>query len=250
LFYNLIVRSINRQLEPGGTVMNLTATRTNLRNPLTALSKTRVRPTAVYSGIIILALIAFEAFNYSTTAYALRDLLGNMRFGAVRWATLMALAFCALDFAGIARLVTQRGRQESQKEAWYLFTAWLLAAAFNAALTWWGVSLALTNHSARSASIDQVSNLVTIIPVIVAIMVWVIRILIIGMLTSALERGKENRTPGKSVTTTSAGFPVSSKPVPHYAAARNMTNPRVVSARQSSTRSNDFISAEQNSRRF
>jgi len=228
--------------------MNLTATRTNLRNPLASLSKTHVRPTAVYSGIIILALIAFEAFNYSTTAYALRDLLGNMRFVGIRWATLMALAFCALDFAGIARLVTQRGRQESQKEAWYLFSAWLLAAAFNAALTWWGVSLALTNHSARSASVNQVQNLVTIIPVVVAIMVWVIRILIIGMLTSALERGKGKREPERRSVATSTGFPVNTQPMTHYASPRHPVNPRVVSARQPSMKSNDFIAAEQRSR--
>ena len=63
--------------------MNLTATRTGIRNPLDILSRTRVRSTAVYSGIIILALLAFEAFNYSTTAYALRDLLGDLRFAGI-----------------------------------------------------------------------------------------------------------------------------------------------------------------------
>ena len=37
--------------------------------------------------IIIGALIAFEAFNYGTTEFALADLLGDLRFAGIRWAT-------------------------------------------------------------------------------------------------------------------------------------------------------------------
>ena len=100
--------------------MNLTATRTSLRNPLASLSKTHVRPTAVYSGIIVLALIAFEAFNYSTTAYALRDLLGNHALHRHPLGNLDGTGILrVLTSPGLPRLVTQRGRQESQKEAWY-----------------------------------------------------------------------------------------------------------------------------------
>jgi hypothetical protein len=44
---------------------------------------------------------------------------------------------CGLDFAGIARLITQKGKSDDRKESWYLFSAWLIAAAFNATLTWW-----------------------------------------------------------------------------------------------------------------
>jgi hypothetical protein len=170
------------------TIMNLSSTRSLFRNPLQSLAKTRVRTGTIYGLIIILAMVAFESFNYGTTAYALRDLLGDLRFAGIPWATLMAIAFCGIDFAGIARLITQNGREESHREAWYLFGAWLIAATFNAALTWWGVSIAISSHTSVSASVVNVQTLTTVVPVFVAILVWVIRILIIGSLSSALER--------------------------------------------------------------
>ncbi len=136
-----------------------------------------------------MSMVAFEAFNYGTTAYALRDLLGDLRFAGFQWATLMALAFCGLDFAGIAT-PDHPGRPQdgNHHQSWYLFGAWLIAATFNAALTWWGVSIAISNHTTASAAIVSTQSLTMIVPVFVAVMVWIIRILIIGSLSSALER--------------------------------------------------------------
>lgn len=168
--------------------MNLTSTRSFFRNPLQTLSKSRIRSNTVYSMIIILAMFAFEAFNYGTTNYALKDLLGDLRFAGIPWATLMALAFCGLDFAGIARLITTNGREENPKSSWYLFGAWLLAGTFNAILTWWGVSIAISSHATVSAALLSTQSLTSIVPVMVAIMVWIIRILIIGSLSSTLEK--------------------------------------------------------------
>ena len=113
----------------------------------------------LFGGLIITALLAFEIFNYSTTDFALSDLLGNLRFAGVRWATILAIAFAGIDFAGIARLFTPRHGDEEPAEAWYLFGAWLLAATMNAILTWWGVSIALLNHvSLGSGVIDQATS--------------------------------------------------------------------------------------------
>lgn len=179
--------------------MNLTSTRSFFRNPLQSLSRSRVRSNTIYGGIIILAMFAFEAFNYGTTNYALRDLLGDLKFAGLPWATLMALAFCGLDFAGIARLITQNGREENPKASWYLFGAWLIAGTFNAVLTWWGVSLAISSHSTLSAALVSGQSLTKIVPVMVAIMVWLIRILIIGSLSSALEKiNPSRRSPSTS----------------------------------------------------
>ncbi|HCS38055.1 MAG TPA: hypothetical protein DIW44_00520 [Anaerolineaceae bacterium] len=168
--------------------MNLTNTRSFFRNPLQTLAKSRVRSNTVYGMIIILAMIAFEAFNFGTTNYALKDLLGDLRFAGIPWATLMALAFCGLDFAGIARLITTNGREENPRASWYLFGAWLIAGTFNAILTWWGVSIAISSHTTVSAALASTQSLTTIVPVMVAVMVWIIRILIIGSLSSALEK--------------------------------------------------------------
>lgn len=188
--------------------MNITNTRSLFRNPLQALLKTRLRSGTVYGLIIIMAMIAFEAVNFGTTNYALRDLLGDLSFAGISWATLLAMAFCGLDFAGIARLITQNGREENPKASWYLFGAWLLAATFNAALTWWGVSIAINSHSTLSASLVNTKTLTSVVPVLVAVMVWVIRILIIGSLSSALEQmNTTRRTPAatrSSMTSTNS----------------------------------------------
>ncbi len=139
--------------------------------------------------ILVVALIGFEMFNYSTTDYALTDLLGDMRFAGVRWSTILALAFCGIDFAGIARLFTPGEEQESGgKEVWYLFAAWLLAATLNAFLTWWGVAMALANRSMESTAIVDQGLLSRGVPIFVACVVWVTRILLISNLTSSTAR--------------------------------------------------------------
>jgi hypothetical protein len=127
-------------------------------------------------------------FNYSTTDFALADLLGDVKFSGVRWAAILAIAFCGMDFAGLARLFTpERGRDE-RLEVWYLLGAWFLAATMNAMLTWWGVSLALINHNTLGNEILSRAELLTIVPVFVSVLVWLIRILMIGTFSMAGDR--------------------------------------------------------------
>jgi hypothetical protein len=142
----------------------------------------------LFGFLIIGALLAFELFNYSTTDFALNDLLGGLRFMGVRWATILAIAFCGIDFAGIARLFTPEQGENGPKEVWYLFSAWLLAASMNAMLTWWGVALALVNHESLGSSVIARDTLLEVVPIFVAIMVWLIRVLIIGTFSVAGNR--------------------------------------------------------------
>jgi hypothetical protein len=142
----------------------------------------------LFGFLIIGALLAFELFNYSTTDFALNDLLGGLRFLGVRWATILAIAFCGIDFAGIARLFTPEQGENGPKEVWYLFSAWLLAASMNAMLTWWGVALAILNHESLGGTVIARQTLIDIVPIFVAIMVWLIRVLIIGTFSVAGNR--------------------------------------------------------------
>jgi hypothetical protein len=147
----------------------------------------RLQRGLVFGVIIMTALFAFEAFNYGTTYYALSDLLGDLSFVGLSWATILAIAFCGIDFAGIARLFApenSRGRNDS----WYLFGAWLLAATMNAMLTWWGVSLAILNHQSSGTMVIGRETLLRIVPVFVAIMGWLIRILMIGTFSLSGDR--------------------------------------------------------------
>jgi hypothetical protein len=138
--------------------------------------------------IIIAALLAFELFNYSTTDYALTDLLGDLSFLGIRWATILSIAFCGIDFAGIARLFTPEEGSDEPKEVWYLFGAWMLAAIMNAMLTWWGVSLAILNHETLGNAVVSRETLLRVVPIFVAVMVWLIRVLIIGTFSIAGDR--------------------------------------------------------------
>src|SRR5260370_35206406 len=85
----------------------------------------------VFGSIIVAAMLAFELFNYSTTDFALANLLGDLRFMGLRWAMILAIAFCGMDFAGIARLFTPENGRSERVEVWYLLAAWFLAATMN-----------------------------------------------------------------------------------------------------------------------
>jgi hypothetical protein len=142
----------------------------------------------VFGILIITALFAFEIFNYSTTDFALTDLLGELDFLSIKWATILSIAFCGIDFAGIARLFTPEQGEDEPKEVWYLFGAWMLAAVMNAMLTWWGVSIAIINHETLGNAVVPRETLIKVVPIFVAIMVWLIRVLIIGTITMAGDR--------------------------------------------------------------
>jgi hypothetical protein len=149
----------------------------------------RISRGAAWGAMIISALLAFEVFNFSTTEFALKDVLGDLKFAGLRWATILSIAFCGIDFAGIARIFTPERGQDEPTEVWYLFGAWLLAAAMNAMLTWWGVSIAILSHNSLGAgSVVSNATLTKVVPVFVAIMVWLIRVLIIGTFSLAGDR--------------------------------------------------------------
>ena len=154
---------------------------------LPLLRGTALQRGVIFGTILVGALLAFEAFNYSTTGFALRDVLGDLGFAGVRWSTILTLAFCGIDFAGIARLFTPEKGRDEPAEVWYLFGAWLLAAVMNAILTWWGVSVAIINHTPAGGVLVGQATLTKTIPVFVAVMVWLIRVLIIGIFSIAGE---------------------------------------------------------------
>ena len=143
---------------------------------------------SIYGLLMIGALLAFESFNYGTTQFALADLLGNLSFAGIGWATILALAFCGMDIAGILRLFTSSRDDTRTLETWYLLAAWLLAGTMNAALTWWAVSLALIGHNGLGNEILGRETLISSVPVFVAVMVWLLRILIIGAFSMASSR--------------------------------------------------------------
>lgn len=141
---------------------------------------------AVIATILIVALLAFEIFNFDTTRYALQNLLGEVQFLGLRWAAILAIAFCAIDFAGLVRLFTPEQGADEPKEVWYLMGAWLLGATMNAVMTWWAVSLTLLNHDFGNEVLGR-EQLLRWVPIFVAVLVWLTRILFIGAFSVAGE---------------------------------------------------------------
>src|SRR5512135_2919795 len=188
----------------------------------------RLSRGAAWGMIILFALLAFEIFNYSTTQFALRDVLGDLAFAGIRWATILAIAFCGIDFAGIARIFTPQQGRDEPAEVWYLFAAWLLAAGFNATLTWWGVSVAIVNHSSAAAGAVVSSHTLTkLVPIFVAVMVLLIRVLIIGTFSVAgdnLFSMAENNRPAQRPYTSQAPRPMIN-PLPSLRTASTLPRP-------------------------
>jgi len=144
---------------------------------------------ATWGMMIIGALLSFEVFNFSTTQFALHDMLGDLTFASLRWSTILAIAFCGIDFAGIARIFTPEQGRDEPAEVYYLFGAWLLAAGFNATLTWWGVSVAIANNAnLQGSQVMSGATLLKVVPIFIAAMVWLVRLLIIGTFSLAGDR--------------------------------------------------------------
>jgi hypothetical protein len=133
--------------------------------------------------LLAAALLAFEIFNFKATQFALADLLGGVSFVGIRWATILAIAFCAIDVAGLLWFFTLGESRGNSLEAWYLIGAWLLGATMNAFMAWWAVSVTLVNYGSTSGFLGQLSLLDTL-PIVVAAMVWLTRIMFIGALSA------------------------------------------------------------------
>lgn len=152
------------------------------------IQRTAHKRGLIFGTIILLALMSFEVFNYSSTLFALQDILGTLSFGPVQWAVILAFAFCAIDFAGIARIFTPETGRNEPAEVWYLLGAWFLAAAFNATLTWWGISVAILQHNAMGGVLVGQAAMTKIVPIFVAAMVLLIRVLLINTFSIAGDR--------------------------------------------------------------
>lgn len=140
----------------------------------------------VIAAILGIALIAFEIFNFDTTQFALANLLGEVRFAGIMWATILAIAFCAIDFAGLVRIITPESGGEEPRTVWFLIGAWFLGTIANSTLTWWAVSVSLLSHEFGNEVLSR-EALLRYVPIFVAMLVWLTRILFIGAFSAAGE---------------------------------------------------------------
>lgn len=161
----------------------------------------RWNSSKIVAVILIIALIGFEIFNYDTTRYALLNLLGGLHFWGLEWASILAFAFCGIDFAGLIRLFTPEQGFDEPKEIWLLTGAWLIGATMNAVMTWYAVALTIHGRSLGAGLVSQ-ADMHFYAPIFVATLVWLARILFIGSISVAADRlihqGKNGRRSQRS----------------------------------------------------
>ena len=191
--------------------MNRSQTRTILYNPFQMIQKIYEQSGGMYVFFIVLVLLSLEIFNYSTTKFALQDLLGEIGVGPTTWAAMLTLAFCGMNLIGIIRLFNPSTHEDQGNENWFLLGAWVLAAVMNTGLNWWGVSIAIYNHPVDSVLVVDPMTIVTVIPIFVAIMVMLIRVLIIGNLSGTIRKTTPKTT--RSQRTNNQPFGVRSQSV-------------------------------------
>lgn len=135
--------------------------------------------------VFLLAILAFEVFNFDTTRFALNHLLRNQSFNrtdGVSWAAILAVAFCGIDFAGLIHIFTgATDKPYTPRYIWYLMGAWLLGATLNAIMTWYAVSLLLIDSPIVNGVMTQ-AQLLAIVPIFVSFLVWLTRIMFIAAL--------------------------------------------------------------------
>ena len=148
------------------------------------------RQGILWIAILAGALLAFELFNFSTTEYALGTFFGSHHaLGMASWATVLALAFCGIDFAGLSRLLTPGVDWRREPRAvWLLTAAWFLGAAMNAVMTWWAVASALAENPTLGNEMLSREQILHTVPFFVALLVWLTRILLIGSLAAGGDR--------------------------------------------------------------
>ena len=132
--------------------------------------------------LIILALLAFEIFSYSSNVTAFAGWWGS----GLNWGPVLAFALIAVDFGGVARN-SDPDFAKSDAAQW-LWIAWSLSAFFDGFLTF--VAVSMNNHSSSLVVAGRISlwfwNYGR--PLMIAVFVTFIQILLVHRMEKALAR--------------------------------------------------------------
>ncbi|MGB1249995.1 MAG: hypothetical protein ACPG8W_05135 [Candidatus Promineifilaceae bacterium] len=164
------------------------------------ISNVNISKHLIVGVTLTMALFAFEIFNFDTTRYALSNLLGDKEFATFTWAGILAVAFCAIDFAGLAKIFTPEQGRDEPTYVWYLMGAWLIGATMNAVMTWWAVSITLLESPGFGNEVLSREQILNYVPIFVAVLVWLTRILFIGALSIAGDQLFDLAIPERALT--------------------------------------------------
>lgn len=133
---------------------------------------------------MLTSLAAFEIFNYATTAFAIKSLLGGFAVIGFNLAAWLAVAVCCLDVTGIILLFMPLPGSSRTKSNRRLFTTWLSVTGLNAWLSWLGISQAIAIRQTQTGLGVDVAILTHTLPAFIVCLVWLVRIVLIGSFTN------------------------------------------------------------------
>lgn len=136
----------------------------------------------VFNAILVGCLLLFEVFSYSSSKEALFGMTGM-----ALWSSLIAFSLCAVDFAGLAKLLIPD--ESMPKDSFgMLFGAWLLSAVGDTFLTYLVVSSDMQSRASQvimvSKGLISANTWAVTIPILVAVLVWLAQV----MLVTGIER--------------------------------------------------------------
>lgn len=138
----------------------------------------------------LVTLVAFVLFNYSIIAFSLKSLLGSIPGESTVWSISLAVGICSLDVTGILRLTFSPGQSWQSKMSKWLLTAWLANQLMTFLITWWGISTAIAIQQVKTGLVIDAGLLREVLPAFLAVMLSLVRLLIIGALSKAFDRGR------------------------------------------------------------
>jgi hypothetical protein len=141
-----------------------------------------------FSLMILVGLLAFDVFNFATTKAALESFMGTGKVLGIVVAQALAVAFCAVDLGGLTSLFTEDKGFDEPWWVWMFGAGWLIASAINAALTWWAILLGMPSAPAINNPLFTAQQLYNVVPVVIAVTVWLIRLLLVGATIVAWDR--------------------------------------------------------------
>ena len=139
---------------------------------------------AAWGMMIIGALLAFEIFNFSTTQFALLDVLGDLSFG-VSAGKHPGNCLCGIDFAALPASSRPNGSDEPKEI--YISLAPGFGSCFNAMLPG-GVFQLHRHHASQYGGAVISTATMTKLCISRAAMILLIRVLIIGTFSLAGDR--------------------------------------------------------------
>lgn len=187
---------------------------------------------SAYGLLIFLGIVAFDVFNFATTRDALGSFLANSNLWGVPLKDALAIAFCAVDLGGVASIFTKEKGLNEPWYVWMLAAGWLAASVINAMLTWWAVMMTMQAAPAMQNPLISAADLIKVAPVILACVVWLIRILIIGSLVVAASHPETSRTPERKPALQPAQPVPSARPATPVRPVSSVTSPTPISVNQ------------------